>query len=201
LIVVSAVWAWLPSFLNRTYGIAPAEAGVKAALVVLAGAIGSVAWGAVVDRVGTLRPRAKFTALALLCIASLVILMLGFGTPLFGLSLSPGLQFALITLGGFIMTCTVGPTAAIVIDVVHPGVRATGCSVLALFQNLFGLALGPFIAGLFSDVWGLESALTIMSLFSAIAAASFVIAADSYESEKQRANDLSLPIAQARAFA
>ena len=73
--------------------------------------------------------------------------------------------------------------------------------MLALFQNLFGLALGPFIAGLFSDAWGLELALAIMPLFSAIAAASFVIAADSYESEKQRANELSLPIAQARAFA
>ena len=201
LIVVSAVWSWLPSFLNRAYGLAPAEAGVKAALVVLAGGIGSVVCGAVVDRAGKSRPRAKFTALASLCIATLVILMLAFGTGLLGLSLSPGLQFALIGLGGFIMTCTVGPTAAIVIDVVHPGVRATGCSVLALFQNLFGLALGPFIAGLFSDVWGLELALAIMPLFSAIAAASFVIAADSYESEKQRANELSPPIAQARAFA
>jgi MFS family permease len=201
MIVVSAVWSWLPSFLNRAYGIAPAEAGVKAALVVLAGAIGSVAWGAVVDRVGTSRPQAKFSALALLCVATLVILMLAFGAGLLGLSLSPGLQFALIALGGFIMTCTVGPTAAIVIDVVHPGVRATGCSVLALFQNLFGLALGPFVAGLFSDVWGLESALTIIPLFGAIAAASFVIAGGSYESEKQRANELSLPIAQASAFA
>jgi sugar phosphate permease len=201
LIVVSAVWSWLPSFLNRAYGLAPAEAGVKAALVVLAGGIGSVVCGAVVDRAGTSQPRAKFTTLALLCIATLVILMLAFEPRLLGLSLSPGLQFALIALGGFIMTCTVGPTAAIVIDVVHPGVRATGCSVLALFQNLFGLALGPFIAGLFSDVWGLESALAIISLFSAIAAASFVIAADSYESEKQRANELSLPVAQARAFA
>jgi MFS family permease len=201
LIVVSAVWSWLPSFLNRAYGTAPAEAGVKAALVVLAGAIGSVAWGAVVDRVGISRPRAKFPALALLCIATLVILMLAFGTRVLGLSLSPGLQFALIALAGFIMTSTVGPTAAIVIDVVHPGVRATGCSVLTLFQNLFGLASGPFIAGLFSDVWGLESALTIMPLFSAIAAASFVIAAGSYETEKQRANGLSPHIAQARAFA
>jgi MFS family permease len=201
LIVVSAVWSWLPSFLNRAYGLAPAEAGVKAALVVLAGGIGSVVCGAMVDRVGTSRPRAKFTALALLCIATLVILMLAFEPRLLGLSLSPGLQFGLIVVGGFIMTCTVGPTAAIVIDVVHPGVRATGCSVLALFQNLFGLALGPFIAGLFSDVWGLELALAIMPLFSAIAAASFVIAADSYESEKQRANELSLPIAQAGAFA
>ena len=201
LIVVSAVWAWLPSFFNRAYGIAPAEAGVEAAVVVLAGAIGSVAWGAAVDRVGLSRPQAKFAALALLCVATLVVLMLGFGAPLLGLSLSAGTQFALIVFGGFLMTCTVGPTAAIVIDVVHPGVRATGCSVLALFQNLFGLALGPFIAGLFSDAWGLEWALTAMPLFSVVAAASFVIAGGSYEFEKQRANESSAHIAQASSFA
>ena len=170
-------------------------------MVVLAGAIGSVAWGAAVDRVGLLRPQAKFAALALLCIATLVVLMLGFGAPLLGLSLSAGTQFALIVFGGFLMTCTVGPTAAIVIDVVHPGVRATGCSILALFQNLFGLALGPFIAGLFSDAWGLEWALTAMPLFSVVAAASFVIAGGSYESEKQRANESSAHIAQASSFA
>ena len=52
LIVVSAVWSWLPSFLNRVHGIAPAQAAVQAALVVLCGAVGSVFWGAVVDRAG-----------------------------------------------------------------------------------------------------------------------------------------------------
>ena len=52
------------------------------------------------------------------------------------------------------MTCTVGPVSAIVIDVIHPGVRATGASVLALFQNLFGLAAGPFLAGVLSDASG-----------------------------------------------
>src|SRR5262245_26787648 len=33
LIAVSALWSWLPSFLNRTYGIAPDKAGMQAALV------------------------------------------------------------------------------------------------------------------------------------------------------------------------
>ena len=65
-------------------------------------------------------------------------------------------QFALILLGGFLATCTVGPAAAIVIDVIHPGVRSTGASILSLFQNLFGLAAGPVIAGMLSDAVGLE---------------------------------------------
>jgi MFS family permease len=128
--------------------------------------------------------------------------MFAFGAPRFGLALSAPSQFALIALGGFLMTCTVGPVSAIVIDVVHPGVRATGCSVLSLFQNLLGLALGPFVAGTLSDAWGLETALTAIPGFSALAAIAFIVAARSYETDKQRANDIAASVPRAaKAFA
>jgi predicted MFS family arabinose efflux permease len=74
LVVVSAVWAWLPSFLNRVHGIAPDRAGVMAALVVLGGAVGSVVWGAVVDRSATRRPRNKLNTMAVLCVVSAAVL-------------------------------------------------------------------------------------------------------------------------------
>lgn len=182
LIVVSALWSWLPSFLNRVHGVAPAQAGMKAALVVLAGAAGAVVWGALVDRAGARAPRRKLATMALLCVASMAVLVLAFGWA------PAGAQFALIALGGFLATCTVGPVTAIVIDVVHPGVRATGSSVLALFQNLFGLAAGPFLAGLLSDAWGLVPALTAMPLAALLAAGAFLLAARSYEADKARAN-------------
>jgi predicted MFS family arabinose efflux permease len=181
LIVVSALWSWLPSFLNRVHGIAPAQAAVKAALVVLAGAAGAVVWGALVDRAGLGKPRRKLAVMAALCLAAMVVLIAAFG-----LSLTPGTQFLLIMVGGFIATCTVGPVSAIVIDVVHPGLRASGSSVLALFQNLFGLAAGPFLAGALSDAWGLVPALTMTPACAILAAAAFLLAARSYETEKAR---------------
>ena len=182
LIVVSAVWAWLPSFLNRFHNVPADKAGVQAALVVLSGAIGSVLWGSMVDRTGTDRPRAKLYAMAALCLATLVILV-----PTFWLvAPSPG-QFQLILAGGFLMTCTVGPVSAIVADVVHPGVRATGLSVLALFQNLFGLAVGPFVAGVLSDAYGLQAALSLVPVFGIVAAVAFVLAARSYVADMQQA--------------
>jgi predicted MFS family arabinose efflux permease len=184
LVVVSALWSWLPSFLNRVHGLEPAQAGVKAALVVLCGAAGSVAWGAVVDRLGARRPRRKLAAMAVLCVASMAVLVAAFGLPL-----AAPAQFALIALGGFIATCTVGPVSAIVIDVIHPGVRATGSSVLALFQNLFGLAAGPFVAGMLSDAWGLVPALTATPLCALVAAGAFMTAAASYERDKARASE------------
>ena len=75
---------------------------------------------------------------------------------------------------------------AIVIDVVHPGVRATGSSVLALFQNLFGLAAGPFLTGVLSDALGLQNALTLIPAFGALAAIFFLLAARNYENDMQR---------------
>jgi MFS transporter, Spinster family, sphingosine-1-phosphate transporter len=189
LIVVSAIWSWLPSFLNRVHGVAPDQAGVRAALVVLCGAIGSVAWGALVDRAGARKPRNKLYAMAVLCLVSLLVLGLAFGGPGLGLELSHATQFGLIAAGGFVMTCTVGPVAAVVIDVIHPGVRATGSAVLALFQNLFGLAAGPFIAGLLSDAFSLPVALAVMPLFAILASATSLHAARTCEADTARAAD------------
>ena len=186
-LVLSAVWSWLPSFLNREYGLAPDQAAVKAALVVLLGAVGGVVWGAVIDRAGARRPHAKLYAMALLCVASLLVVAAAFGAPLLGLEMSAQARFGLIALGGFLLTCTVGPVTAIVIDVTPVAVRATGASVVSLFLNLFGLAAGPFIAGMLSDAWGLTAALTVIPAFGLLAPLAFSFAARTYEADMQRA--------------
>ncbi len=183
LVVVSAVWSWLPSFLNRFHGLPPEQAAVRAALVVLVGAAGSVVWGSIVDRAGVRRARLRLYVMAALCVASMAVLLPAFGAT--G-SLAPTAQFGLIALGGFLMTCSVGPVTAIVIDVIHPGVRATGASVLALIQNLLGLAAGPFIVGVLSDGLGLSTAMTIVPVFGALAVGLFLLASRSYEGDKQR---------------
>lgn len=199
LISLSALWAWLPSYLNRTQQLPPDKAAIEAALVVLAGAVGSVVLGAVADRAGFRRAAGKFIAVASLCILTAVVLALAFGGKRWGLELSRGSQFSLIVLGGFVATCTVGPAAAMVIGVIHPGVRATGASVLSLFQNLFGLAAGPFIAGALSDAVGLEMALTLTPLGCVLAALSFLAARRTYASEYEAQAEL--PVVSAAAAA
>ena len=95
-------------------------------------------------------------------------------------------RILLIAFGGFLMTCTVGPAAAVVIDVVHPGVRATGAAVLSVFQNLLGLSVGPVLAGALSDSFGLGSALTMVSTLGVLSALLMARAARSYEADMQR---------------
>ena len=181
LIVVSAVWSWLPSFLNRYHGLSAQQAAQHSALVVLLGALGSLLWGIVVDRLGVRRARHKLVALAALCVVTLAVFLAAFAGPAAGSA-----QFGLIALGGFMMTCTVGAVAAVALDVIHPGVRSTGAAVLSLFQNLLGLAVGPFLAGVLSDLWGLQQAMAVVPVFSLFAAGFFLIAARSYEADLQR---------------
>jgi fucose permease len=62
--------------------------------------------------------------------------------------------------------------------------------VLALFQNLFGLAAGPLVAGLLSDAFGLVAALSATPLFALLAVGAFMLAARSYETDKACAAEL-----------
>ena len=99
---------------------------------------------------------------------------------------SPGAaQFALIAAGGLVMAGSVGPTDAVVIDVIHPGLRATAVSVLSLTRNLFGLAGGPLLAGALSDAYGLSFAMSVVPVLCLIAAVLFVLAARTYEADRK----------------
>ncbi len=187
LIVVSAVWSWFPSYLNRFHGMAPDVAAVQAALVVLVGALGSVFWGYVVDRIALHRASRKLSSLAVLCMISLGIFSLAFSAGQSGPA-----QIKLVLLGGFFMTCTVGVVSGIVIDVIHPGVRSTGSAVLSLFQNLFGLAVGPFLVGFLSDIWGLQQAMSMIPAFSVLAALFFLIAARCYDHDVSQVGSITV---------
>jgi MFS family permease len=187
LIVLSAMWAWLPSFLNRVHGIAPAQAGMHAAIVVLCGAFGSVAWGVVCDMVGRRYPRGRVISMAVLCLISTAVLGAAFGLPLLGVQLSNQAQFVLFAVGGFFATCTAGPSAAIVMNVVHPGFRATGASILGLLQNLLGMAMGPLIGGVLSDAFGLQTALALTPLFGIAAAWLLLIGSRTYQRDIEQA--------------
>jgi len=155
-------------------------------LVVLCGAAGMVFWGAVADRAARSRPRVKLQVVGLLCAVSAVVLSFAFGAPRLGVALGMQAQFGLIALGGFFMACISGVVTAVAIEVVHPGIRSTGASVLSLFQNLLGLAAGPFIAGWLSDVWSLETALTVIPAFGLLAAGLFMITSRCYEADLKR---------------
>jgi predicted MFS family arabinose efflux permease len=187
LFVVSTVYSWLPSFFNRAYGLPVDQAGIRAALVLLAGSVAAVAWGWLADRVSRDEPSNKILVMASSAVSSSVVLMTAF------VFFPPGAtQFALILLGAILMTGTIGTVAAVTIDVAHPGLRATAIAIGALIQNLFGLAAGPFITGMISDRYGLAASLAVVPAFGLVAAFAFMMTIDVYRRDLGLAKEPSL---------
>lgn len=184
LLAASTIYAWLPSFMNRAYGLPPDQAGLKAGLVVLAGGVGAVLWSTVTDRLAVRHRRARLYVPA--CVAVLTALLI---SPALAFLAPGGRQFALLLAGGLVMAGTIGPVAAVVVDVTHPGLRATASAVLSLTQNLIGLAGGPLLTGVLSDRYGLQAAMAIAPLFCLLAAVMFVLAARWYEADLLRATN------------
>ena len=189
LIMVSTIYAWLPSYFNRYYGLAPDQAGLKTGLVVLLSGLGAVAWSVIADRASSRFPRARLHICALAGALTAALMFIAFA------ALAPGpAQFAAILAGAVMMTGTIGPVAAVVVDVVHPGVRATAAAILSLMQNLFGLAAGPFVAGRLSDAYGLPFALAVMPVSCLFACGVFLLAARTYEHDLRQVEGPGNPI-------
>src|SRR5215471_2902421 len=179
LLAVSTLFAWLPSYFNRYYGLAPEQAGLKAAVVVLVSGIGSMLWSVVADRLYARTPKARlYVPLAASALTALFV------RSAFALFPPGAIQFALIIAGGLVMVGSVGPVAAAVTDVIHPGLRSTAMSVLSLTQNLFGLAGGPLLTGALSDAYGLPFAMSVVPVFCVFAAVLFWLAARTYETDR-----------------
>src|SRR5215831_7387654 len=95
LLVVSTTWAWLPSYLNRYYGIAPDQAGLKTGIVVLVGGVGALLWSAVADRLSSRFATARLIVPAAAAVITTLLMCSAFAL------FEPGVtQFTLIVIGG-----------------------------------------------------------------------------------------------------
>ena len=175
MLVLSAMYAWLPSFFNRYHRLATDAAGAKTALIVLASGLGAFICSIVADRMTPRIPNARLLVPAAAAVLTTIFLALAFAVA------SPGgAQFALIACGGVVMAASLGPADAVVIDVIDPALRATAASIVSLARNLFGLAGGPLLTGALSDALGLRQAMAIVALFGLAAFAFFMAATRSY---------------------
>jgi MFS family permease len=82
-----------------------------------------------------------------------------------------------------VMNGSLGTTDAVLIDVIHPSVRATALSILSLTRNLFGLAAGPLLTGALSDAYGLPFAMSVVPVSCFLAVVMYMLAARTYEAD------------------
>ncbi|HSG22769.1 MAG TPA: MFS transporter [Azonexus sp.] len=180
LFIMAAMLAWLPSFLNRYYGLPTDKAGVSAAAFILIGAIGMTICGVVTDRVSRNKPSRKWTVAIAYALISASLLLVGFMLP-------PGTAQLVLIAGGMAMVAgTTGPAGAMVANLTHPSIHATAFATLTLANNLLGLAPGPFVTGIVADRIGLMGAMQLVPLISLGAAAAFFIGQRYYTDDLQR---------------
>jgi MFS family permease len=156
------------------YHLPPDRAAGVAAVVLLVMGAGMIGCGAVSDRSARSRPVRQWTTGITWSAASLALLGAAF-------SRGPGpVQLLLVLAGAFFVAGTAGPAGAVVADLTPESVRATALGVLALANNLLGLAAGSFVTGVLADRLGLDGAMRVVPLVSVAAIAVLLVGRHAY---------------------
>ncbi|SAL86643.1 transport protein [Caballeronia arvi] len=184
LLVPAAVWAWMPSFLNRYYGMTAGNAAVCAAVFVLVTGLGMVVCGNLADRLSRNARERKWGAAIVFCLASFTLLALGFRMP------AGTVQLVLIGVGMFFSAGASGPSGAMVANLTPPSIHSSAFATLTLANNLLGLAPAAILTGIVADRIGLLGALQLVPFAPLIAAVAFFIGKRNYGGDLDRLNAL-----------
>ena len=156
--------AWIPTFFVRIHQMTPGELGQWLSwILALGGAIGAFSGGWLADRWGRRNPRAR-----------VYISMVGvvLTTPFIALSLlltDP--QWALLSYlpATIFGTLWLGPSGAIVQDLVPPAMRAMASAMFIFILTIIGMGMGPQVVGLLNDWLGTPDAIRYSLLWTAVA--------------------------------
>jgi MFS family permease len=184
LLLPAAVWAWMPSFLNRYYGMATGKAAMSAAVFVLVTGLGMVVCGNLADRLGKNARERKWGTAIVICLMSFTLLAIGFRVP------AGPLQLVLICAGMFFSAGASGPSGAMVANLTPPSIHSSAFATLTLANNLLGLAPAAILTGIVADRIGLIGALQLVPFAPLVAAAAFFIGKRNYASDLDRLDAL-----------
>jgi MFS family permease len=180
LFMAGALFAWLPSYLNRAYHLRPDKAGVAAAGFILLMGVGMIVCGVITDRLTHHVVIRKWTAALVFTVVSLAAFVIGFRQ-------QPGaLQLLLVAVGAFFTGGTTGPAGAMVANLTPASIRSTAFGTLTLANNLLGLAAGPLVVGALADRLGLIDAMKIAPLVSVLAIIALLIGRRAYPRSLER---------------
>jgi predicted MFS family arabinose efflux permease len=182
LFIAGSLFAWLPSYVGRAYGLAPDKAAGIAAVAILLMGTGMIVCGAVTDRLARTVAIRKWTSAIVYTAASLVFLGIGFSLP------HGGVQLLLLAIGVFFAAGTAGPAGAMVSNLTHESIRATALGTLTLANNLLGLAAGSLITGILADRFGLVGAMKIVPIVAVGALIALLIGRKYYVRSLARVN-------------
>ncbi len=139
------LYQWVPSFLQRSQGFTETEVGVLLGPLFLLGIFGAIGGGWIADRLGR-RNKAAYAFVPAVSVALCAPFFLSAVLVTDG-----GLSLIFIAIPILLGYAWVGPTLAAAQTLTQPTMRATIAAVIAFFNNLIGIGLGPLFIGVLSD--------------------------------------------------
>lgn len=169
---VYGTMAWIPAFLTRTHGMAPAQIGFYYGLILgICGVAGLFISGAWADRLIRRGRKDAYPRVMMWAAVAAIV-------PTVAAPLVPGVTAALvlIALGVLATGATVGVSAAAIQYITPPRLRGQMSAIYVLLASIAGIGLGPttvaFITDyLFGDEQALRYSLALISVVTLPAAA------------------------------
>ena len=154
---------WLPTLLNRRFGLSVSQAGLLAGVVlVLGGLIGTLAGGWIADRMARKDPAAYLQVGIAGFLIGAVFIVISLVAPLNIGPIPIFIPAFLITVIALYLNS--GPFTAVSQNVVSPSLRASSVTMLLFVSHVFGDSHSTFDIGFLSDrIGSLQTALLITS--------------------------------------
>jgi MFS family permease len=176
--VQGTLFVWLPSYLNRYWGMPVSDAAVLAAGLLLVSGLGQLLCGVVTDRISRNSLLKRWNMAIGYCLVLGTLLAIAFRLP------HGNLQLALLIPGVFFLASSFGTCSAIIAGATPPAIHGSVFATLTLFNNIIGLAAGPLVTGMVADAFGLEVALRWLPLSAVLPFIVFIIGRWCYIAEK-----------------
>jgi len=176
--VQGTLFVWLPSYLNRYWGMSVSEAAVLASGLVLVSGLGQLLCGVVTDRISGVSMLKRWNMAIGYCLAVGTLLAIAFRLP------HGHLQLALLVPGVFFVASSYSACSVIIAGATPPAIHGSVFATLTLFNNILGLAAGPLVTGMVADAFGLEVAMRWLPLSAVLPFTVFIIGRWCYAAEK-----------------
>ncbi len=186
-----AATVWVPTFLARVHGLSMGDiASTLGPLRGILGAIGILAGGVLIDRLGRRDERYRLRIPAIACILvgpAEVLFLLGGGRMEWVIGYG---------LTSFFTVIYQWPSFAVALNVARVRMRAVASAIVAFFSSLVGQVVGPFLIGILNDLLepsygdlAIRYSMLVLAATAVIAGLLFWLAARTIEVDSLRASN------------
>lgn len=185
--------SWMPSYFMREGGYSLTDASTLASITMIATTCSTLLVGPVID--WARRYKSNGTPLVMLC--ALTISTIGMVSAFGFMPAGSVMQVTTLTIAGLFGGSFMTGGPMVIIELTHPGARATTFSVLILAQAIFGLSLGPLLAGYLSDKYDLATSMTILASVTFIACLAYLMCIFTYKRDAAKVQTVSMEFEKA----